>query len=58
MIRLFGARRFVDWSFGHYMRIAPPESAAGSANDEQGADEEQRDAEDPLRRERDLVEAE
>jgi menaquinone-9 beta-reductase len=22
-------RRFVDWSFGHYLRIAPPEYAAG-----------------------------
>jgi hypothetical protein len=22
-------RRFVDWSFGHYLRIAPPEFAAG-----------------------------
>jgi menaquinone-9 beta-reductase len=21
-------RRFVDWSFGHYLRIAPPEFAA------------------------------
>ena len=25
MIRLMGARRFVDWSFGHYLAIAPPE---------------------------------
>ena len=23
------SRRFVDWSFGHYLRIAPPEFAAG-----------------------------
>ena len=21
------AKRFVDWSFGHYLRIAPPEFA-------------------------------
>jgi digeranylgeranylglycerophospholipid reductase len=27
MIRLLGAKRFVDWSFGHYLRIAPPELA-------------------------------
>ncbi len=27
LIRLFGAKRFVDWSFGHYLRIAPPELA-------------------------------
>jgi flavin-dependent dehydrogenase len=25
MIRMLGARRFVDWSFGHYLAIAPPE---------------------------------
>jgi menaquinone-9 beta-reductase len=25
------SKRFVDWSFGHYLRIAPPEFAAGSA---------------------------
>lgn len=28
LIRLLGARRFVEWSFGHYLRIAPPEMAA------------------------------
>lgn len=27
LIRLLGARRFVEWSFGHYLRIAPPEMA-------------------------------
>jgi flavin-dependent dehydrogenase len=27
LIRLFGAKRFIDWSFGHYLRIAPPEFA-------------------------------
>ena len=26
-IRLMGSRRFVDWSFGHYLHIAPPEFA-------------------------------
>ncbi len=24
MIRLMGSKRFVDWSFGHYLQIAPP----------------------------------
>ncbi len=28
LVRLFGAKRFVDWSFGHYLRIAPPELAS------------------------------
>ena len=32
MIRAMGAQRFVDWSFGHYLRIAPPPGlAAGVA---------------------------
>ena len=55
---LLGAKRFVDWSFGHYLRIAPPEFALASANDQNGAGEKQADAEDPLGAERDLVEAE
>jgi flavin-dependent dehydrogenase len=57
MIRLLGAKRFVDWSFGHYLEIAPPHFALGSANDQDGAGEEQRDADHALRAERDLVEA-
>jgi flavin-dependent dehydrogenase len=28
LVRLLGAKRAVDWSFGHYLRIAPPELAA------------------------------
>ena len=27
IIRLCGRKRFVDWSFGHYLRIAPPDFA-------------------------------
>jgi flavin-dependent dehydrogenase len=27
LIRLFGTKRFVDWSFRHYLNIAPPEFA-------------------------------
>jgi flavin-dependent dehydrogenase len=30
MVRVLGAKRIVDWSFGHYLKIAPPELAAGS----------------------------
>jgi menaquinone-9 beta-reductase len=58
LLRMLGAKRFVDWSFGHYLRIAPPEFAAGSANDQHGPGEQQRDADDALGAERDLVEAE
>jgi flavin-dependent dehydrogenase len=63
LIKLMGAKRFVDWSFTHYLAIAPPEYAGSkwagrSADDEHGPGQEQGDAEQPLGRERDLVEAE
>ena len=58
LLRLLGAKRFVAWSFGHYLKIAPPEFAAGSANDEDRPDSQQHHAEDPLGSERDLVKAE
>ena len=35
-IRLMGSRRFVEWSFDHYLAIAPPEFA-GSAPDAEAA---------------------
>jgi menaquinone-9 beta-reductase len=58
LVRLLGAKRFIDWSFSHYLQIAPPEFALASANDQDGAGQQQRDAENPLGAERDLVEAE
>ena len=58
LVRLFGNKRFIDWSFSHYLQIAPPEFARGSANDQNGAGQKQDDAGDALRAERDLVEAE
>jgi menaquinone-9 beta-reductase len=58
LVKLLGNRRFIDWSFGHYLQIAPPEFARGSANDQNGAGKQQHDAGDALRAERDLVEAE
>ena len=57
LIRLMGAKRFVDWSFNHYLEIAPP-GYVGSADDQHRPDQQQGDPEDPLGRERDLVEAE
>ena len=57
MIGLLGSKRFVDWSFNHYLRIAPPEYAAGSANYQDRAGDQEGDADDALRRERDLIEA-
>lgn len=62
LIRLMGNKRFVDWSFDHYLQIAPPEYAgtkwAGSADDEDRPGQQQGDAEHALGRQRDLVEAE
>jgi flavin-dependent dehydrogenase len=63
IIKLVGAKRFVDWSFKHYLAIAPPEfadggPAGGSADDQDGPGQQQDDAEDALGRERDLVQAE
>ena len=63
LIRLMARKRFVDWSFTHYLKIAPPEYAgsqwaAGSADDQNGPGQEQGDAEDPLGREGRLLQAE
>ena len=57
LIRLMGAKRFIRWSFNHYLQIAPPDFAA-SADDQDGPGKQQDDAGDPLRAERDLVQAE
>ena len=62
-IRLMAWKRFVDWSFDHYLRIAPPEFAGDerpgrSANDQNGAGQQEDDAGEALRAERDLVQAE
>ena len=62
LIRLMSTKRFVDWSFEHYLRIAPPEYAgskwAGSADDEDRAGQQQDDADQPLGADRGLVKAE
>jgi menaquinone-9 beta-reductase len=58
LIRVLGAKRFVDWSFAHYLRIAPPEFAADSADDKHRPDQQQHDPDHALRAERHLVEAE
>jgi flavin-dependent dehydrogenase len=56
-IRLMGTKRFVDWSFSHYLNIAPPEFAE-SADDQEGAGQQQADSDQALGAERDLVQAE
>jgi flavin-dependent dehydrogenase len=57
LLRMLGTKRFIDWSFGHYLQIAPPEFALRSADDQNGADDQQGDAGHSGRTERDLVEA-
>ncbi len=57
LIRVLGAKRLVDWSFGHYLQIAPPDFAS-SPDDENRSDQQQDDPDHPLRAERDLVQAE
>jgi flavin-dependent dehydrogenase len=56
LVRLLGNKRFIDWSFSHYLQIAPPQFA--SANDQNGAGKQKHDSNDSLRGERNLVEAE
>ncbi len=58
LVRALGAKRFIDWSFGHYLQIAPPGFALPSPNHKNGAGKEQADAEQALGAERDLIEAE
>jgi flavin-dependent dehydrogenase len=56
-IRLMGSKRFVDWSFDHYLKIAPPDFVP-SADDQDRPDQQQPDPEQALGGERDLVKAE
>jgi menaquinone-9 beta-reductase len=58
LVRLLGNKRFIAWSFNHYLQIAPAQFALGSANDQDGAGKQQDDAGDSGRAERDLVETE
>ncbi len=56
-IKLMSSKRFVDWSFRHYLEIAPP-TFARSADYQEGAGQQQADPEQALGAERDLVQAE
>jgi flavin-dependent dehydrogenase len=58
MIALCGGKRFVAWSFGHYLRIAPPDFAPPPPDDPEAGVERRGDAGGPLRAERDFVGAE
>ena len=56
-IWLMARKRFVNWSFAHYLNIAPPEFVE-SADDQKGPGQQQADTEQALGAERDLVQAE
>jgi digeranylgeranylglycerophospholipid reductase len=56
-IKLMSSKRFVDWSFSHYLAIAPPEFVP-SADDQEGPGQQQGDPEQSRRGDRDLVQAE
>ncbi len=57
-IRLMSSKRFVNWSFEHYLNIAPPGYADASAQDQVGPGQQQGDTGDAREAERDLVQAE
>jgi digeranylgeranylglycerophospholipid reductase len=57
-LRLLGTKPLVNWSFGHYRLVAPAEFALGSAHHQHRATQQQDDADDSLRAERDLFQAE
>jgi digeranylgeranylglycerophospholipid reductase len=57
LFRIYRSQPLVNLTFNAYLRLAPPEFAL-SADDQEGAHEEQGDAEQALGAERDLVEAE
>ena len=57
-IRLMASKRFVNWSFRHYLEIAPPRYADRSAQNQIGTGQKQGDAGEPREVERDLVQAE
>jgi flavin-dependent dehydrogenase len=57
LIKLLGSKRFLSWSFGHYLAIAPPDFA-GSANDQERPGQQQADPEQPRGAEGNLIETE
>ncbi len=57
LIAFLGSQRLIEWSFGHYLRIAPPQFAA-SADDQHGSTKQQTDSDQTIGAERNLVETE
>jgi flavin-dependent dehydrogenase len=57
LFRIYKWQPLIDLTFNAYLRVAPPEFA-GSADDEKRAGDQQADADQPLRAERDFVKAE
>jgi flavin-dependent dehydrogenase len=58
LFRIYKWQPLVDLTFNAYLRLAPPEFAVSSADDQDRAGEQQADADNALGAERDLVQAE
>jgi digeranylgeranylglycerophospholipid reductase len=59
LFRIYKTQFLIDLTFNAYLRIAPPDFVGGgSADDEKRADDQEPDADQPLRAERDFVKAE
>ncbi len=57
LIGLLGSKRLIEWSFGHYLRIAAPQFAL-SPHDQDGPAKQKADPEQSIGTERDLVQTE
>jgi flavin-dependent dehydrogenase len=57
LLRLMGSKRFVRWSFNHYLQIAPPGFASGSPADRDRSGERRPDADRRPRVDPGLVQA-
>ena len=58
LFRIYKWQPLIDLTFNAYLRLAPPEFAESSAHDQDRSREQQADAEQALRAERDLVQPE
>jgi flavin-dependent dehydrogenase len=58
LFRIYSWQPLIDLTFNGYLKLAPPDFADVSADDHERAGEQQGDPEQPLRAERDFVQAE
>jgi digeranylgeranylglycerophospholipid reductase len=58
LFRIYSWQPLINLTFNAYLRVAPPGFVSESADDQKGPGQQQRDADQPLRAERDFVQAE